>query len=795
MSVFGTKNLNKEHIKVRWKEPYVSSGLNKSKFGNTPRGVYSGFNIAPIGYREYQVNGIDPINFHGNPNSYNQGAYSSVSGYSIAVFDNNLGHAPSVSIPPGAVSGTFDFDFTGIDNDQRIIVLNVDYLLSNESAGQVLAVDASEMISNPEYLVLGVINIPNTGVSANATDIDYYDNTYPRTLPFATTEKYGFMSPQQALVIQGIGDEVDSLYCSSNDANVWWRLIGAIGRLDFTGNIALNVPTKNYSVQVTTSGDVVSGINDQDVVYFMYDVDGSVTGTSLLISTPSNLPTPAEGEQLAIFGIRCGNDFWFKNGQKWEVGEYKPFGVTSKSPNLKVGETGNPPFSDSVSGIFFDNANVTVLPGGRDVRVYVNVSGSIPEQPVEEDFIALDGQTDFTTTEPKLFWVLDDFRKDIKVYKNGIRLTPYLDSTSGLTYSDSTPIWEYKKIGTRTIQLSQPCIENAVINIRLEADKGYYADEEFFVVDSVTGQQLFTTVRPFNGNNDVKDVTLWRNGIKVQYGDLPLFDEIEDATKLSDLDFYFTNIVPIDSVVSVRWESSTNVNIFGQGGNYWSDLVDSDLKPDTDGVYDLGPNKRFRNANFAGDVGIGNDMYVGGKMYVSGGIDPTYLQFEPIDPATAPNNSIFVNLLSGNVLSFKNSTGTTDPVGSGVTPSTSGINLEEEELMVNPYPFDIIAPRAVSVSGQGNYFVLTDFQNPTAVENYFGILTTNVSAFGTGEDIAPVKWRGKFDLLGYNNGPIYVSGMGELVQDAPSVSGVGILKPCIIKNNVAFMRSVEGFIL
>lgn len=804
MSVIDSKLLNREHIKVRWKEPYISHALNRKDLGNTPRGIYSGFNIIPIGHRTYQVNGtIDPLNFQGSPETYNHGAYNSVSGYSIAVFSDNLGHAPTVVIPPGAVSGTFDLDLTGSDGQKRIVALDVDYLIGNQTVGTVLAVDSTEMTNNPDYLVLGVINVPSVG-AASLSDIDYNDSEFPRTLPMASRYKYGYMSPQQALILETIGTESDSIYCSNNDADVWWRIFGVsgggIGRLDFSGSITLNYPTSNYNITVTNADDVVSGITNGDVLYFTYPTDGSVSGATLQIAHNNTLPIPPAGEQLSIFGMRCGNDFWFKNGQKWEVGEKKPFGVTSKTPDLTVGETGNPPVSHSVSGIYFDNAQVTVLPGGRDVTIFFNVSGSVPNVPLEEHFLVTNpfGEDTFTTSHDDFYWINDNRKTDIHVFLNGAKLTQFNETTSGITYSDGSPIWNWKKIGTRTIQLRRDVYPNAMVTIRHEADRGIQAKEQSFLVSAIGGEDTFTSIYPFNPDNDVPDISLYRNGQKVEYADLPLNPLIHGATKISALQVQFGSLLPRDSVVTIRHESTCysigTSGSGGGGGDYWSDPVNSDIEPLTDNLYSLGVGKRFKNGNFAGDVAMGGDAYIGGKLSVSGGIDPTYLQLTPINPAIVivPNSSLFVDGTAGNALKFKNDLGIDEDITGG---TTSGINIDEDETMYNPYPFAIEGPKAVSLSTSGSIFYLTDYQQSTSIKNFFGILTTNVSGFGSGEEDGIVKWRGKLALPGYNNGAVYVSGNGELVQSSPSVSGVGILQVGVVKNQVLFIRPTEGFIL
>lgn len=789
MSVFDTKQLNQEHIKVRWREPINSSTYNKKMFGTAPRGIYSGFNISVTGYRSYQVNQLQAINIHGSSTAYNQGAFSAVSGYSIAQFEDNIGYNTTVTIPPNAVSGTFDFDFIGVNNEKRILALDVDYSLSNPTTAQVLAVDTTEIDSNPDYLVIGVINLPDVGVSGSVSDIDYYDTDYPRTLPLATRKKYGYMSPEQVTLLESIGPEGDAIYCSSDDAEVWWRVFGDTGRLDFTGTINFHVPTEGFKIRLTQAGDVVSGIQRGDALYFTYPIDGSVSSATLQIgSSVSGIPEVETGYQLGIFGIRCNNDFWFKSGQKWEVGEKKPFGVTSKSPNLTVGETGNPPLSNNVSGIFFDNAQVTVLPGGKDVSIFVNVSGNPLNNALEEEFIVTSAtQSAFTTTVSGFYWPLDLTIEDITVLKNGVKLIPFSDQTSGLTYSSGDPIWEFKKTGTRTIETREPIKKDGVITIRLEADRGIHADEETYVIAS-DGTTIVNASRPFNSNNEIPDIKVYRNGQKQQFwGSSTAYNPlIHNCTKTTTTRIDFFDLLNKDDVINIRYESTGVANqTAGGGGNFWSDPVDSDLEPDADNTYDIGKAVRFRNANFGGDVALAGDMYIGGKLNVSGAIDPTYIQFTPIDASEAPINSIYVNI-AGNKLTFKNESSQDIDLEEG--GGASGISLEEDEFMVNPYPFNIEAPAAISLSTSGNYFLLTDVNDPETIENYFGILRENVSAFGSGEESAIVRWRGKLDYI-TNNGSVYVSGMGGLSQSPPSVSGQSILRVGKVKNNEIFLMA------
>lgn len=809
MSIFDQKQLLNNYIKVRWKEPYVSEALNKKDFGSKPRGVYSGFNIVPIGYRSYRVEGTTPtgFEFQGNPEEYARGAFDATSGFSIATFSDNFGHETSVVIPPGSVSGEFDFDFTGEDNTQKIIALDVEYLLSNETTGRVVAVDSAEIDANPDYIVLGVINLPDVGVSGSASDIDFQDLNHPRILPFATPFKYGYMSPQQALAVANIGDEVDAIYCSTDDAEVWWRNIDVsgvdVGRLDFTGTIVYNQPTADWNLHLTSPGLTVSGIEEGDVLFFQYPTDGSVSAVDLQIAPNNDLPLPPVGYQTSIFGIRCSNDFWFKNGQKWEVGESKPFGVTSKFPNLTIGETGNPPVAEGVSGIFFDNAQVDIQPGGKDVRIFVNVSGALPNQPIEEEIVVTNvtGECNFTVTDPNLFWVFDDERVDVKIFQNGVKLTQYTTDTSGVTLSDNSPIWHWRKTGTRSFELRDCAPKDAVLTVMLEANRSLQALEQTFLVDQVSGQDIFTSVYPFSSDNDVHDITVFRNGVKVQYENT-LIEGIHGGQKISESQFQFIKngnpfFLPKDSVVTIRHEGGNAVpsgSVSGGGGDFWFTPVDENIIPDTDNAYDLGSSsKGFRNGHFSQDVSVKQDVYIGGKLNVSGGIDPLWMQFDPIDPSvvSVPPNSLFVDSTAGNALTYKDNNSIDNPL----IQTSSGISVLEDEVMLNPYPFNIEAPRAVSLSTSGNTFLLTDFDNPDSVNNFFGILTENVSANMS----APIKWRGKLPISGLVNGAVFVSGTGSeggtLVQDSPSVSGTSILRVGVAKSNTLFIRPSESISL
>lgn len=208
MALLDSQSLQPDFIKMRWMEPYVSSGLNRKTFKTLPRGIYSGFVVRPgPGSAEVTVKHDDPEGF-GEVSGFSEGSFDPASsGWSVAVHASLQGYATTVAILT-AVGGAndFTFDLDPYRNQTVFLALDVQYEIGFGSTAQIKVVEAADLDLDPTLINLARIDVPLVGDIADANIIKD-DAVYPRVLPFANRLKYGFMSKFQAELL----DEIASI--------------------------------------------------------------------------------------------------------------------------------------------------------------------------------------------------------------------------------------------------------------------------------------------------------------------------------------------------------------------------------------------------------------------------------------------------------------------------------------------------------------------------------------------------------------------------------------------------------
>jgi len=198
--------INPEYIKMRWQEPYVSGGLNRKMFGVIPPGVYHGLTVtAGPGSREVTISTDDPFGEAGTTSGYGGGNYDCAAGYSIAVSNDRRGYQQSIAIEQG-VSGTQVLDCTGVNDTALYVVMTSRFTLGYWTDGHFALATSDEIDAKPEYVVIATVNVPGSGTDIDDTHITYRDGSYPRTEPFATWYKWGFMKPEYVRKIDTMED-------------------------------------------------------------------------------------------------------------------------------------------------------------------------------------------------------------------------------------------------------------------------------------------------------------------------------------------------------------------------------------------------------------------------------------------------------------------------------------------------------------------------------------------------------------------------------------------------------------
>lgn len=139
MSVLQTVNLSADAVKLRWREPYVTVGLNVARTAGDAKGVVRGFSVVPnAGYLVTVA--LDPA-----------------LNVSIANVRETTGGLFTVTIvQPTAIN----VDLTAQAGQTVFICLDAQFAVGSASAAQVKVVDAAELTTNVDLIVLAKVSVP-----------------------------------------------------------------------------------------------------------------------------------------------------------------------------------------------------------------------------------------------------------------------------------------------------------------------------------------------------------------------------------------------------------------------------------------------------------------------------------------------------------------------------------------------------------------------------------------------------------------------------------------------------------
>lgn len=207
MTAFGSHTLDKNFTKLRLNEPKLSFGLNRKMFGIIPKGVYAGFHLKPspnareiIVYSDVRLNCDVQDQYDATPSK----------GWSVGVVEVFGGYNVTVNLPRGPVGEIkLPYDAT-LDGNTGYIILRGEYNINatNSYLEIVAEQDIEAKIQNEQvdFIVIGYFNAPANGRKLSQTDVGYFDVKYPRTMPFASEEEFGFMSPEHLRRLNSIED-------------------------------------------------------------------------------------------------------------------------------------------------------------------------------------------------------------------------------------------------------------------------------------------------------------------------------------------------------------------------------------------------------------------------------------------------------------------------------------------------------------------------------------------------------------------------------------------------------------
>ena len=200
MAIITSQALLPEFVKMRWNEPYVSAGLNRKTFKNTPRGIYSGFVVkAGPGATEITIAHDNPEGY-GLVSGFAGGNFDTASGWSMAVHESLQGFNTTIAVLSSSQTN-YVFDLVSAVGTTVYPALYVEYGSGLDTTAKIGIYQAVDLEADPTLINMARIDVPSFGSITDA-NIIYDDPSYPRVLPFATPFKMGFMDKYQVQVLE-----------------------------------------------------------------------------------------------------------------------------------------------------------------------------------------------------------------------------------------------------------------------------------------------------------------------------------------------------------------------------------------------------------------------------------------------------------------------------------------------------------------------------------------------------------------------------------------------------------------
>ena len=270
MTVLQTVNLSTDAVKMRWKEPYVTAGLNQKDVVSQPKGVLTGFGVVP--------NGGFVVNVQLDPTLT----------LSVANVLETTGGLFSVTI----VQNTNIFiDLTAQAGTTCFIALDAQYAVGSASAAQVKVVDAAELVTNLDLVLLAKVNVPGVGpVLASHINLGYRDvvgdaESSGAAPPFNLIRNSNFEAATASGWTNGGLDAVvastDTAHTGSYSLKLTKAVAGSVNVL--TGPMPVT-PGDSYRAAAwvrSTGGAPITGGNGAKFQINWYDAAGVQIGASI----------------------------------------------------------------------------------------------------------------------------------------------------------------------------------------------------------------------------------------------------------------------------------------------------------------------------------------------------------------------------------------------------------------------------------------------------------------------------------------------------------------------------------
>ena len=214
-------------VKMKWRETYVSEGLNRKVVPSSPAGIYQGLRMVENIVSPRQVEIVSDAD----------------TGYHMAVFQSTTGFALTYWDIIGN-SIIFDLSDANLDNQETIIAMELDYQVGVDTTADwkafpIADFDALPAARKADLIILGTVNVP-----AAATNITSAMITFNRTsMPWRNRSKGAI---EWRSVIKNSSFEFGEIGTSPNRNITFW--VGS--NTDSTwSRVTFDSVTGDYSIQ------------------------------------------------------------------------------------------------------------------------------------------------------------------------------------------------------------------------------------------------------------------------------------------------------------------------------------------------------------------------------------------------------------------------------------------------------------------------------------------------------------------------------------------------------------------
>ena len=223
MSVLQSIPFSQDTIKTRWREPYVTAGLNQKAIAGDHRGVVLGFTVVPsVGYS---------VQIQPNPTT----------NFSIANVLDTSGVGYSLTL---LQTGALFIDLTAQAGTTVYIVLDAQYSVGTNSAAQLLVVDA---LTDPDWVPLAKVNVPATPIPGPPITTAHINMGYRLN----AGDSVSVLAIPQTNLVQNPGFETGTTSGWYSDGT--WTTFAVNGAGPYDGNWALALSRAGVGSSAATS--------------------------------------------------------------------------------------------------------------------------------------------------------------------------------------------------------------------------------------------------------------------------------------------------------------------------------------------------------------------------------------------------------------------------------------------------------------------------------------------------------------------------------------------------------------